>query len=170
MSLSITVRPATPADLPALQELHAALCAAERASGYDDSADATFAASPSGRSYLVARINGDGLALVAHDGTVPAGYLVAGVRSGPRGAASGLESMFVTPAFRRRGIGTALLERFIAWHRSSGLASASLAVSPGNHAAIALYERAGFRGATLVMELASETRTHDSNVRRHRRT
>ena len=164
MSHSIVVRPATPDDLSALQELHAALCAAERASGYDDNADTTFAASRSGQAYLLARINGDGLALVAHDGTVPVGYLVASVRSRPRGAVSGLDSMFVTPACRRRGIGTALLEQFLIWHRSSGLPSASLAVAPGNHVAIALYEKAGFRGTTLVMGLASPARAHNSEA------
>ena len=164
MSHSIAVRPATPADLPVLQEFHAALCAAERASGYDDNADATFAASPSGQSYLLARINGDGLALVAYDGTVPVAYLVAGVRSGSRGTASGLESMFVTPSCRLRGIGTALLEQFLAWHRSTGLPSASLAVAPGNHAAIALYKKAGFCGTTLVMELGSPARARNSEA------
>ena len=164
MSHSIAVRPATPADLLALQGFHAALCAAERASGYDDGADPTFAESPSGKSYLLARINGDGLALIAHDGNVPVGYLVAGVRSSPRGSVSGLESMFVSPACRRRGIGTALLEQFLVWHRASGLQSASLAVAPGNRAAIALYERAGFRGTTLVMELAFPARAHKSEA------
>ncbi len=164
MSHSIAVRPATPADLPALHGLHGALCAAERASGYDDSADPTFADSPSGQAYLLARINGDGLALIAHDENGPVGYLVAGVRSGPRGSVSGLESMFVTPGCRRRGIGTAPLEQFLVWHRASGLRSASLAVAPGNRAAIALYEKAGFRGTTLVMELESPARTHKSEA------
>jgi len=164
MSDRITVRPATPDDLPALQGFHGALCVSERASGYDDGADPTFAESPSGKSYLLARINGDGLALIAHDGNVPVGYLVAGVRSSPRGSVSGLESMFVSPACRRRGIGTALLEQFLVWHRASGLRSASLAVAPGNRAAIALYEKAGFRGTTLVMELASPARAHNSEA------
>ena len=164
MSHSIAVRPATPADLSALQGFHGALCAAERVSGYDDNADPTFAESPSGQSYFLARINGDGLALLAHDGNVPVGYLVAGVRSGPRGSVSGLESMFVTPACRRRGIGTALLEQFLVWHRASGLLSASLAVAPGNPAAIALYEKAGFRGTTLVIELASPARARNSEA------
>lgn len=159
---SVVVHPATSADLPALQELHRALCIAERASGYDANADASFAASPSGCAYLTARINGDGLALIARDDDAAAGFLLAGVRSGLREAASGLDSMFVTPAFRRRGVGTALLARFLAWHRASGLPSASLAVAPANHAAIALYQKAGFRGATLIMERESTAR--DSNA------
>ena len=159
---SIAVRPATTDDLPALQELHRALCLAERASGYDADADPSFAASASGRTYLSARIQGDGLALVARDGAnVTVGFLLAGVRSGPRGRVSGLESMFVVPAARRRGVGTALLEQFLAWHRSSGLPSASLAVAPANRAAIALYRKAGFAGTTLVMERGSSADARD---------
>lgn len=161
MPHSFIVRAATPADLPALQKLHRALCIAERTSGYDNNADAAFAASPAGCAYLTARINGDGLALIAQDGDVTAGFLLAGVRTGPREAASGLESMFVAPAFRRRGVGTALLAGFLAWHHASGLPSASLAVAPANHAAIALYQKAGFRGATLIME--RESTAHDDN-------
>ncbi len=149
---SVLVRLATPADLTALQELHRDLCIAERANGYDRKADASFAASQSGRAYLTARISGDGLALVARDHGLTAGFLLAGVRSGPVEASSGLESMFVVPTSRRRGIGMALLARFIVWHRSAGLPSASLAVAPENHAAIALYRKAGFQGTTLVME------------------
>ena len=164
MSHSIVVRPATPDDLAVLQELHAALCAAERASGYDDNADTNFAASPSGQAYLLARINGDGLALIAHDGNVRVGYLVAAVRSTAQGSVSGLESMFVMPACRRRGIGTALLEQFLVWHRVSGLRSASLAVAPGNGAAIAFYKKVGFRGTTLVMELASPVRAYNAEA------
>lgn len=151
-SRSVVVHAAVPSDLRALQELHRALCEEERASGWGGDADPDFGGSPTGRAYLEARIGGDGLALVAGDDDVTAGFLLAGVRSGPREASAGLESMFVVPAYRRRGVGTALLARFLAWHRSTGLPFASLAVAPENHAAIALYRSSGFRGTTLVME------------------
>jgi ribosomal protein S18 acetylase RimI-like enzyme len=165
MPHSFTVGPATTDDLPAIQELHRALCLAERASGYDANADPFFAASPSGRAYLSARISGNGLALIARQGENGiVGFLLAGVRSEPRGSVSGLESMFVVPAARRLGIGTALLEQFLTWHRASSLPFASLAVAPANRAAIALYQKAGFTGTTLVMERASSARAHNSEA------
>lgn len=165
MPHGITVGPATPDDLPAIQELHRALCLAERASDYDGNADPLFAASPAGRAYISARVSGNGLALIARHaekGTV--GFLLAGVRSEPRGSVSGLESMFVIPVLRRRGIGAALLARFLAWHRSLGLPLASLAVAPANRAAIELYQKAGFTGTTLVMEHVSTARARDSEA------
>lgn len=49
------------------------------------------------------------------------------------------------PARRRRGIARALLDRALAGARDAGCTLATLEVRRGNAAAIALYERAGFR-------------------------
>ncbi len=49
------------------------------------------------------------------------------------------------PAVRRGGIGTALVTHAIAEARGTGCTLATLEVRRGNRAAIALYERAGFR-------------------------
>ena len=52
--------------------------------------------------------------------------------------------MWVEPAWRRRGVGAALLQEVFDWARSRGLKQLAL-WAPANPAAIALYKRAGFR-------------------------
>jgi RimJ/RimL family protein N-acetyltransferase len=52
--------------------------------------------------------------------------------------------MFVDPAMRGRGIGTALLDAAIAWARKTGVYKITLKVWPHNVGAIRLYARFGF--------------------------
>jgi GNAT superfamily N-acetyltransferase len=56
-----------------------------------------------------------------------------------------LFGMFVEPEARGRGVGAALVEAVIAWARARGAAWLHLGVTSTNHAAMALYERCGFR-------------------------
>jgi RimJ/RimL family protein N-acetyltransferase len=53
--------------------------------------------------------------------------------------------LMVAASHRRRGIGTALLDAAVAWAREVGVRKLELHVFPYNEAAIALYERFGFR-------------------------
>ena len=53
--------------------------------------------------------------------------------------------MWVEPAWRRRGVGRALLQEVISWGRERGLRRLGLWAPGDNSAAIALYTRAGFR-------------------------
>jgi RimJ/RimL family protein N-acetyltransferase len=53
--------------------------------------------------------------------------------------------LMVAAGFRRRGIGHALLEQAVAWAREAGVRKLELHVFPHNEAAIALYEKFGFR-------------------------
>ena len=54
--------------------------------------------------------------------------------------------MYVTPAYRSRGVGAALLSAAIDKTRSlTGLRQINLTVTSGNVAAKRLYEKAGFR-------------------------
>lgn len=53
--------------------------------------------------------------------------------------------LMVSAAHRRRGIGVALLDEAVAWAREVGVLKLELHVFPHNEAAIALYERFGFR-------------------------
>jgi RimJ/RimL family protein N-acetyltransferase len=53
--------------------------------------------------------------------------------------------LMVAATHRRRGVGNALLEQAVEWARQSGIRKLELHVFPHNEAAIALYERFGFR-------------------------
>jgi [ribosomal protein S18]-alanine N-acetyltransferase len=52
--------------------------------------------------------------------------------------------MLVARPWRRRGVGTALMEAVIAWARDQGLHKLCLSVLPHNTGAIALYRKFGF--------------------------
>jgi len=65
----------------------------------------------------------------------------------PQGHISGIA---VEPAFRRRGIATALLKRCEEAFRREGFKRISLEVRPSNSAARSLYEKFGFKPAFVV--------------------
>jgi len=70
-----------------------------------------------------------------------------------------LISMWVAPASRGQGIGRKLVEQIIVWARQRpGAQHVSLWVTENNAAAIALYERCGFRstGETQPLPLRSD--------------
>jgi ribosomal protein S18 acetylase RimI-like enzyme len=68
---------------------------------------------------------------------------VQGVRE--RSGIGAIQNLGVTPSFRGRGIGTALLLRALEGFRRAGLGRAFLEVTAQNQAAIRLYRRLGFR-------------------------
>jgi GNAT superfamily N-acetyltransferase len=53
--------------------------------------------------------------------------------------------MWVEPAWRRRGVGRALLQEVFSWARENGLSRLSLWAPSHSPAALALYGHAGFR-------------------------
>jgi ribosomal protein S18 acetylase RimI-like enzyme len=58
-----------------------------------------------------------------------------------------LISMWVDPFVRRHGVGRALIDAVTAWARTSKLRRLALDVADSNLAAVALYERMGFRAS-----------------------
>ncbi|MFD0273060.1 GNAT family N-acetyltransferase [Kitasatospora sp. NPDC127111] len=71
---------------------------------------------------------------------------LAGGVPGPDGTAQ-LRSVWVGPEVRGRGVGDRLVAAVEAWARRSGATTLTLAVLPGNDAALALYRRHGFVAA-----------------------
>ena len=77
---------------------------------------------------------------IARDGKIPCGTVYLRLESG----ITELYAMWVDPAFRRRHVGSALLEAAITWARDRHASQIELWVTEGNEAAANLYRRAGF--------------------------
>ena len=59
--------------------------------------------------------------------------------------------LYVTPQHRRRGIGTALMNRAQDWAKARGDRQISIQVFQGNQSAINLYRRLGYQTWSLLM-------------------
>lgn len=68
---------------------------------------------------------------------------VAGLRRSPFGL-RGLGAMWVSPSWRQRGVGSALLEGVLQWARIAGAERVSLWAPSGSIQAVRFYERHGF--------------------------
>ncbi|MCI0684716.1 MAG: GNAT family N-acetyltransferase [Gemmataceae bacterium] len=79
--------------------------------------------------------------LIIHDG-VPCGT-IQGISD--RLGAGVVQNLGVIPAYRGRGIGTALMLKAMVGFRQAGLGRAALEVTAQNGAAVRLYRRLGFR-------------------------
>lgn len=73
------------------------------------------------------------------------GERVASGRAAYDGDWLGLHALEVLAAHRRRGLATALVRELLDWGAAAGARTAWLHVETSNHAALALYERLGFR-------------------------
>lgn len=109
-----------------------------------------------GAAYFSAFIdNRQTLLLVAGPPDAVTGYLAGRLHAAstlrPVVSAS-LESIFVEPASRGTGIGTALSRIFFAWANDHGANVAQVTAHARNESAIRLYERLGFEPLHLTLE------------------
>ena len=151
-----TIRPAAPADLPALGRLGALLVRTH----HDLDPKRFIAATPqTERGY--ASFLGTQLAetnvvvLVAERGGAVLGYTYAGVE-GPdymalRGPAGVLYDIVVDPAHRRQGVGRMLLDATLAALEARGATRVVLSTAERNESAQRLFARAGFRRTMIEM-------------------
>jgi ribosomal protein S18 acetylase RimI-like enzyme len=103
----------------------------------------------------------DTLLLLAFDGSAAIGYGLAHVmevedswipdtwRTGQR--IGEVESLSVLPKYRGSGLGSVLLDRLEAHLRDRGARDLILGALPGNHDAIRLYQRRGYRPTWLYL-------------------
>jgi ribosomal protein S18 acetylase RimI-like enzyme len=132
------VRPAVPADIPVIMRLKLALATAEGIAWTVQATAADWARDAFGdRPYF-------SVFIAECDGIV-AGMAITAERRSPGwvGPLIVLSDLYVEPAFRGRGVATALLARVAALARGLGSVMVELTVRTGNRAA-ALYERLGF--------------------------
>jgi RimJ/RimL family protein N-acetyltransferase len=137
----LIVRPATPSDAGALVELARAVGAEPE--GWLISDDWRSAGEE--RRYLRAlRRYPHAAVFVAETPEAIVGRLSIARDSHPASWHVADLGLMVAAGFRRRGVGTALLEQAVDWARSVGVTKLELHVFPHNEAAIALYEQYGF--------------------------
>jgi len=142
------------ADVEAIQDLHHALCQFEYENGFDLEIDLHRSYSKRFVNYVGSRVSeSTGAALVATVDGVVAGHLLGSVDDGARGKRAKLESMFVLAEYRKKGIGRRLVSEFLSWMQGAGTVAATVAVAPGNPAAVGLYRKLGFRDQTLILEV-----------------
>jgi ribosomal-protein-alanine acetyltransferase len=127
MSVMLSIRPATVADLPAMMSLEkrAATAAHWSAEQYE----AMFRASSSGR-----------VAMVIQEESSLHGFVIAREVS----AEWEIENIAIAGSARRRGLGTRLLGELLDLARARGAVAVFLEVRESNHAARALYEKWAF--------------------------
>src|SRR5919199_2320257 len=151
-----TIRPAAPADLPALGRLGALLVRMH----HDLDPERFIAAPPRTEdayaSFLGAQLEEPNVVVLVaeRDGEV-LGYTYAGVEGHDymslRGPAGVLYDIVVDPAHRGRGVGRMLLEVTLAALKSRGAPRVVLSTAEGNESAQRLFARAGFRRTMVEM-------------------
>jgi GNAT superfamily N-acetyltransferase len=152
--MTVTIRPATPADLADLVRLSAALFA-EDGGTRDRYTDVGWPAR-AGARYFTAVVAGDTTACwVADVADGVAGYLVGrdmGTSETRPVHVVELESMYVRPAHRGGGIGTGLVGRFRDWAVSRGAGRLAVSAFASNEGALRFYRRSGFTDHSVRLE------------------
>jgi len=153
---SVHIRPATPADLPAVGRLGAVLVETHH------ELDARRFIAPTPQTpqgyawFLGTQLEKpDVLVLVAERGGEIIGYAYAGVEGFDwmmlRGPAGALYDILVDPAQRGQGVGRMLLEAALAALRERGAPRVVLSTAEGNEPAQRLFASAGFRRTMIEM-------------------
>jgi ribosomal protein S18 acetylase RimI-like enzyme len=153
---AITVRPATPADAPALGRLAALLVALHH--GFDP--DRFIAPGPGTErgygGFLVRELQrADALVLVAERREAVVGYAYAALEGNDwmalRGPAGVIHDILVDPEHRREGVGRQLLQAALEALARRGAPRVVLSTATQNDAAQRLFATAGFRPTMIEM-------------------
>ncbi|MBT2323609.1 GNAT family N-acetyltransferase [Variovorax paradoxus] len=153
---SVVVRPAVPADAARLVKLRRKLFAETQFMLLDPSEFRSTAKDEAQRIRLFdAKANA--LILVAQDGEVLVGTLVASSNELLRLAHSAVLALGIGQSHWGKGIGSRMIAEAVAWSRQNGIRRLELTVHTTNLRAIAVYLRAGFqveglRRASLVID------------------
>jgi len=154
--MTVTIRPATAADVRAMGRLGAVLVQTH----HDFDAARFIAATPQTEhgyaAYLGSQLaKRDIVVLVAEDDGDVLGYTFAGIEGYDymelRGPAGVLYDIVVDQAHRGRGIGQALLDATLAELKTRGAPQVVLSTAERNESAQRLFARAGFRRTMIEM-------------------
>ena len=99
---------------------------------------------------LLEKCAGGGLHIdFAFNGGTMAGYCVSTIDARRRAE---LESIYIEEDCRRRGIGTMLVEKALAWMDEKGAAQRQIGIAAGNEEALPFYRRFGFEPRAVIVE------------------
>lgn len=147
----LRIRSAGPDDVDVLVAFEAALFA-EDAARYEPLADPTWPARE-GRGDFERLLESDRcIVLVADSGTVNGhlvGYLAESSPTRRPATYAIIRSLYIDPHHRRRGIGSLLVEHFIAWARQHRCAEIHVDAYANNTDAQLFYERHGFPARSI---------------------
>jgi ribosomal protein S18 acetylase RimI-like enzyme len=152
----ITIRPAAPADLPALGRLGALLVRTHHDFDPQRFIPATPQTERGYASFLGTQLEkANVVAFVAEQDAEVVGYSYAGVEGydymSLRGPAAVLYDIVVDAAHRRRGVGRLLLDATVAALKARGAPRVVLSTAERNEAAQRLFAQAGFRRTMIEM-------------------
>lgn len=99
---------------------------------------------------LIAKSPGGLLVLLATTVDAAVGYCVCSIDESGRGE---IDSLFVTAAHRRRGVGDLLMTHAMKWFVERDAKPVLVSILAGNDDAIRLYERFGFQPRTVTHQL-----------------
>jgi ribosomal protein S18 acetylase RimI-like enzyme len=154
--MPITIRRATPADLPALGRLGALLVREHHDFDPKRFIPATSETEAGYAWYLGTQLEVTNVAvMVAEENGDVVGYTYAGLEGRDymalRGPAGALYDIVVDPAKRRRGIGRLLIDAALAFLKDLGAPRVVLSTATRNDAAQHLFESVGFRRTMIEM-------------------
>jgi ribosomal protein S18 acetylase RimI-like enzyme len=154
--MAITIRPATPKDLPTLGRLGALLVRTHHDFDPKRFMAATQQTESGYASFLATQLDAPNVVVLVaeQDGDV-VGYTYAGVEGRDymslRGPAGVLYDIVVDPERRRNGVGRTLLQATLQALKSHGAPQVVLSTAVHNEAAQRLFESAGFRRTMIEM-------------------
>jgi ribosomal protein S18 acetylase RimI-like enzyme len=153
---TIVIRPATPADVPAIGRLGALLVRTHHDFDPERFIPATERTAEGYGSYLGSQLrNRDVIVLVADASGEVLGYTYAGIEGydymALRGPAGVLYDIVVDPAHRQHGVGRLLLDATLAALTAKGAPRVVLSTAERNEPAQRLFAHAGFRRTMIEM-------------------
>jgi GNAT superfamily N-acetyltransferase len=151
----VTVRCAFLTDLDAVLRLDQELIRHDLR--FDPTLEPDWSFSEEGVAWFRDRIAGpDGIVVVADGGDGLVGYLAGGrcEAESYRHTApmAEVDCMFLLEAYRGRGIGEKMMERFREWCAENGVGRIRVVACAGSRGAVSFYERMGFEPYDLVLE------------------
>jgi ribosomal protein S18 acetylase RimI-like enzyme len=156
ITTAVTIRPAAPADLPAIGRLGALLVRMHHDFDPERFLPATARTEHAYASFLGTQLEEPNVVILVaeRDGDV-LGYTYAGMEGHDymslRGPAGVLHDIVVDPAHRRHGVGRMLLDATLAALKTRGAPRVVLSTAEQNESAQRLFARAGFRRTMIEM-------------------